>query len=62
MKPQKKAMAVEQFTKAGTLIRTFESAVQAAEYIDGKADRIRTACKNNSFYKGYLWRYKNDLP
>lgn len=56
-----KARAVEQYTKRGTLIRTFHDAPEAASYIVGTVDEIDAACKNCTFYKGYLWRYKNDL-
>ena len=53
--------AVEQYTKHGTFTRTFCSIEAAASYIVGTVSGIDTACKECKFYKGYLWRYKNDL-
>lgn len=58
---QMKRRAVEQYTKRGTLARTYSSIEEAADIIGGTTDEIHAACKNCSFYKGYLWRYKNDL-
>jgi hypothetical protein len=26
------------------------------------AHYIREACRTGNIYRGYLWRYKNDLP
>lgn len=52
------AKEVEQYTVAGELIETFSNPAEAAEEINGTADGIRTACRKNSFYKGYVWRYK----
>ena len=57
----KKPRAVEQYTKNGTLIRTFRDVEEAATYMVGTVQEIDTACKNCSFYRNYLWRYKNDL-
>lgn len=58
----KKVKIIEQCSKDGDVIRTFKGAVEAAELINGTEDSIRKACKNSKAYKGYLWRYKNDLP
>ena len=55
---QKKARAVEQCTKLGNLVRTHQDAIQAASFIGGTANGVRTACRTCMFYKGYLWRYK----
>lgn len=49
---------VEQYTKYGEIKRTFTSATNAAETIGGTAEGIRIACRKCTFYKGYLWRYK----
>lgn len=61
-KTAKKAKTIEQYTKDGVLLRTFKSAEEAAVYMDGTEEGIRKACRKCTFYKGYLWRYKNDLP
>ena len=57
----RKARFIEQLDANNHLIRSFHSATQAAEYIGGTADNIRSACRNSTLYKGYLWRYQNDL-
>lgn len=56
-----KPRGVEQYTKHGMLARSFRDVEEAASYIVGTVSEIDTACKNCTFYKGYLWRYKNDL-
>lgn len=61
-KTAKKVKIIEQCSKDGDVLRTFQGAVEAAELIYGTEDSIRKACKNHKAYKGYLWRYKNDLP
>ena len=58
----RKTRRIEQFDSNNHVIRTFHSATQAAEYMGGTADGIRGACRTSTIYKGYLWRYKNDLP
>lgn len=57
-KKNRPSKCVEQYSKSGRLVCTFPSAAAAAEHISGTADNIRTACRECSFYKGYLWRYK----
>lgn len=57
----RKARRIEQLDCNNHLIRTFHSATQAAEHIGGKAYNIRAACRNSTIYRGYLWRYKDDL-
>ena len=58
---KRKVKIIEQCTNTGSVIKTFRSAKQAAEYIDGSINSIRVACIKHSLYRGYLWRYKNDL-
>lgn len=58
----KKPKAVEQYTKEGEKIATFKDALEAATSLSGIPNGIRCACNNHTSYKGYLWRYKNDLP
>ena len=57
-----KAKVVEQYSKDGEYLNTFPSVTQATIYIDGVTRDMLSACKHNKPYKGYLWRYKNDLP
>ena len=52
------AKVVEQYTTKGDLIETFNNPAEAAEEVNGTADGVRSACRKCSFYKGYLWRYK----
>lgn len=60
-KPQK-SKTIEQCSKAGNVLRTFQGAEEAAVHINGSVECVRKACRNCTSYKGYLWRYKNDLP
>lgn len=53
--------AVEQYTEYGRAKRTYKSVDEAAAMIEGNALDIVEACNNCTFYKGYLWRYKNDV-
>lgn len=46
----------------GNLVERFTGAVEAADSIQGKPTNIRDACKHSKRYKGYFWRYENDLP
>lgn len=59
-RPQSRS--VEQYTTSGRVVGIYKSAVEAAESINGTANGVRTACRECMAYKGYLWRYKNDLP
>jgi hypothetical protein len=47
---------------SGTLLKAFTSATDAAETTGFEFKKIQKACKEQSAYFGYLWRYKNDLP
>lgn len=60
-KPGKKVNAVEKCTLSGEVIETYVSARIAAEIINAEPWYIRNACKTGNTYRGYLWRYKNDL-
>lgn len=53
----KKSRGVAQCTLDGEVIRTFSSAIQAAEFINGAVNGMRQACKDSVLYKGYFWRY-----
>ena len=53
--------AVECLYTDGTLLRTFRSVNQAAEWIgsaSNDAARLREAIMKDTEYKGYLWRFK----
>ena len=57
-----KPRVVEQYTKYGMIKRTYKNIDEAADIIGGRTIDIFEACKNCTFYKGYLWRYRNDVP
>ncbi len=57
-----KTKTVEKCDCSGEVIETYESARIAAERNNMDAQFVRDACRSGKFYKGYLWRYKNDLP
>jgi hypothetical protein len=61
-KAPKKFKKVGQYTLDGKLIKTYPSANDAAETIGLSVKCIRNACREQSTYFGYLWRYENDLP
>lgn len=46
---------------SGLVIATFNSITEAADHINGEAKTISRACTTDKPYKGYLWRYKNDV-
>ena len=56
-----KRRAVEQYTKYGTSVHVFKTIEDAADIIGGNVQEIDRACINCTFYKGYLWRYKDDV-
>ena len=58
---KQRVKAIEQCTSTGSVIKTFRSAKFAAEDIDGSINAIRVACLRHTLYKGFLWRYKNDV-
>lgn len=41
----------------GALMRTFQSATKAAEWIGTSAHIIKRAIENDEIYNGYKWRY-----
>lgn len=53
---------VDQLTKEGEYIRTFNSIKEAIDFIDGSnTSRIVSVCKGlDNSYKGYKWRYSNN--
>ena len=56
-----KSIPIIQCDKSGNVVATFNSIVEAANHINGNARTISRACKTKTPYKGYLWRYKNDV-
>jgi len=58
----KKSKKVELLSLNGTPLKEFTSATNAAEYTGFDIKRVQRACREQSAYMGYLWRYKNDLP
>lgn len=54
------AKPVEQYTRDGTYLMTFNSAVEAAEYVGlKKAESIRDCCNGKTESSaGFLWRWK----
>jgi hypothetical protein len=56
-----KPRGVEQYSKYGISKHTYKSVDEAAAKIGGSAIDIVEACQNCTFYKGFLWRYKNDV-
>ena len=59
---QQKSIPVLQCDKSsGLVIATFNSITEAADHINGEAKTISRAYTTDKPYKGYLWRYKNDV-
>lgn len=56
-----KSIPIIQYDKSGNVVKTFDSLVEAANHINGVAKSISRVCKTRTPYKGYLWRYKNDV-
>lgn len=60
--PHHKSRTVMQCDQStGFVIATFNSITEAADHINGEAKTISRACATDKPYKGYLWRYKNDV-
>ena len=57
-----KNKSVELLSQSGTLLKEFSSATDAAKETGFDCKCIQLACRDQSVYRGYLWRYKNDLP
>lgn len=57
----RKAKSVAQYTKQGEYIKTFPNANIAAVQTNYIARYIREACRLHKPYKGYIWRYQNDV-
>lgn len=49
---------VECLYPSGELVKTFQSATKAAEWLGGNPSLIKEACMKDTEYKGYLWRFK----
>ena len=58
----RKVKKVELYSENGYLLKVFTSATAAAEKTGFDLKKIQNACREQSTYMGYLWRYKNDLP
>lgn len=57
-----KRKQIELYNESGEfLLRRFKSAEEAAIHTGYNASKIRDACRKQTIYYGYLWRYKNDL-
>lgn len=56
-----KSIPIIQYDKSGNVVKTFDSLAEAASHINGTAKTISRVCKTRTPYKGYLWRYKNDV-
>lgn len=56
-----RAKPVEKCSPSGEVIATYVSAKEASEQNNVEAPLIRESCRTGKFYRGYLWRYKNDL-
>ena len=52
---------VEQLTPDGELVRTFKNASEAYLSVEGVYASLTRACRERVTYKGYLWRYKDDV-
>ena len=57
----RKSIPIIQYDKSGNVVKTFNSMADAANDINGTAKSISRVCKTHTPYKGYLWRYKNDV-
>ena len=54
----KTTKSVEQYTQRGELLRVYNSASQAAEYVGASVRNIYEACRNGNIYLGYYWKYE----
>ena len=52
---------VTQLTLDGEPVREFNSVNQAAEWVGSTKTLIRRACNTKTAFKGYLWRYSEDV-
>lgn len=56
----RKTKSVAQYTQRGELLRVFNSAEQAAEYIGATVESIRKACRNKTLFQNHYWLYDNE--
>ena len=54
----KKWKSVEMLSLDGTLLKEFTSATDAAEYTGFEVKKIQRACREQTPYSKYLWRYR----
>lgn len=52
---------VEQLTTDGELVRTFKTSHEAADFMKCPYSSLSQACKENKKFKGYIWRYKDEV-
>ena len=50
-------LKVEQYTKEGVLLKTYESTKQASSETGFYYQSLARACRHRELYRGYLWRY-----
>ena len=51
---------VDQLTSSGKYIKTFDSAIVAAESLDCRYISIMQACRSGFMFHGFRWRYTPD--
>lgn len=52
------SLKVLQFLQDGTFVKEFQSLTEARKIIGCRVTNINFACKNNTLYKGYIWKFK----
>lgn len=60
-KKERKHKVVLQYTLNEEYISEFKSIDHAANWVLGTYQGISRACVNSTPYKGYLWRYKDEV-
>lgn len=57
-KTERKIKKVELHSESGCLLKVFTSATDAAEQTGFDARRIRDACRDQTPYQGFTWKYR----
>lgn len=52
---------IEMLNFDGVVLKTFNSIVEAWNYVGGKPERIRDAARNEIGYRRFKWRYKKNV-
>ena len=60
-KVRKNTYAVQQYTREGELVATYESAAIAGDAMSCVASTIAEACRSGRPYHGFLWKYAKDV-